>query len=185
MKIYTKMGDKGQTSLVGGSRISKADPRLETYGTVDELNSCIGVAISFLEPSEKSQNAWTVLEKVQHQLFNLGSRLACEDTKLLEKLPPLNMGLVAEMESSMDQLDSSLPRLQQFILPGGSPLAAHLHFCRTVCRRAERILVHFAGDKGLPADEVQFLNRLSDFLFVLARAANHSRGIADVEWKKE
>lgn len=186
MKIYTKTGDSGKTSLVGGQRVTKAHPRLETYGSLDELNACIGLALAQIATSDKNNNEWRPLSAVQHQLFNLGSQLACEDETLREQLPPINENLVLDLEKQMDIMTADLPELKQFILPGGTSLAAHLHLARTVCRRCERILIHFYIEekKDLESLEVRFLNRLSDYLFVLARYANHVSGEKDVPWMK-
>ena len=190
MKIYTKTGDKGTTSLVGGKRVSKSHPRLETYGGLDELNASLGVALSHISKSSTKKDCWQLLFKVQHQLFNMGSRLACEDPEMLNHLPTVSEALITDMENLMDEMNTQLPELKQFILPGGSSAAAHLHFSRTLCRRVERRLVSFyqqQTESAVAAQtiEVQFLNRLSDYLFVAARYANSLEGLNDVFWQKE
>jgi len=187
MKIYTKTGDEGSTSLVGGKRISKSHLRLEAYGTVDELNSAIGCARASSElTGKKAEFIDTLLENFQNELFNAGSRLACVDDRMLEKLPKIPMESIERMEKSIDQMTDELPPLKNFILPGGSEKAAHLHLARTVCRRAERLVVKLI-DEGESVDplSIKYLNRLSDCLFVLARYANHIAGVKDVVWKKQ
>jgi cob(I)alamin adenosyltransferase len=197
MKIYTRTGDRGETSLVEGTRVSKAHPRLSAYGTVDELNAFLGVALSTLRQtketkaieSDKCFKMEQHLEKLQHRLFNLGSLLACSDENLLKTLPSLQEQWVTDLEEDVDQLTSQLPPLRQFILPGGGLLAAHLHVARTLCRRAEREVVALVevNEKALPNEGlvIQFLNRLSDYLFVLSRFANHSEGYEDIFWQQE
>jgi len=177
-KIYTKTGDQGQTGLVGGRRVSKKDPRLEAYGTVDELNSSIGLAISLL-PKGTSETA-ALLKKIQNELFNLGSRLACDDAEMMKHLPIIAEDHVRVMESKMDEWESQLSPLKNFILPGGSQAAAALHMARTICRRAER------GTVGLPVEPILviYLNRLSDFLFTMARKVNADLGEKDIPWEK-
>lgn len=165
MRIYTKTGDRGQTGLFGGARVRKDDARVETFGAVDELNAAIGWARASGERPEIDR----VLADVQVQLFELGAALAGG--------PDANSH-VAELEAAIDQFDAQLPPLRRFILPGGSPAAAALHLARTVCRRAERRAVTLGAKEA-----VVYLNRLSDLLFVLARAANRSAGVPDVEWK--
>ena len=132
MKIYTKTGDQGETSLIGGARVKKFDPRLEAYGTVDELNSHIGLLRSDLANHSNLSDVDKFLHRVQHQLFKIGSHLACEDETMRANLPSFDASLVAEIETEIDQLDSDLPELKSFILPGGSSLASHCHDCRTV-----------------------------------------------------
>lgn len=188
MKIYTKTGDSGKTSLIGGQRVAKSHPRLEAYGSLDELNACIGIALAFLNDGQRGKDqVWNCLISTQHQLFNLGSQLACEDESMRSKLPPVNKKLIDEMEANIDLMNEELPALKEFILPGGSKLAAQLHLSRTVCRRAERKLIQLNDAQNLSSEtlEVMFLNRLSDFLFVLARYANLCAGVSDVSWKKD
>lgn len=188
-KIYTKTGDTGMTSLVGGARVHKTDPRLESYGTVDELNAVLGmvqaeIARSSRAPAHDELKTWLLV--IQNRLFNLGSLLACEDEKLKQSLPPLNEADVAYLERAIDTAQEKLPELRDFILPGGHPVAALLHLARTVCRRAERLTAHLYQEKKI-ADEIllKYLNRLSDFLFVASRLANANEGFADVKWQKD
>jgi len=192
MKIYTKTGDKGMTSIVGGKRVSKTDPRLESYGTVDELNAILGLTQALLdrEGSEflqrhKDLKNW--LTHIQNRLFNLGSLLACEDAALREKLPSISEEDVLYLERAIDHAQERLPELRDFILPGGHLIAAYLHVARTVCRRAERQTLHIATTEAGPVDDVlvRFLNRLSDFLFAASRYANFLEGIEDTKWTKD
>lgn len=179
--VYTRTGDKGMTGLVGGTRIKKSDPRINLYGEVDELNSVIGFAGSFLnDPVELS-----LLQKIQSSLFDLGSNLACEKEKREQfKLPQIKEALIEEMEKEIDRLDQTLPELKHFILPGGTPAAAAFHVCRTVCRRVERTMVDFedAHPGEVPERAIQYVNRLSDFFFILSRYVNHRSGVKEKEW---
>jgi cob(I)alamin adenosyltransferase len=184
-KIYTKGGDKGQTSLVGGTRVPKTHARLEAYGTLDELNSVIGVIRSFMDGAGSLRAPVEArLQRIQNCLFDIGSHLACEDAAMRGKLPQIRPEDLSALETDMDAWDAELPQLRNFILPGGSHLASFAHIARTVCRRAERLTVH------LPAGEVDpqhliYLNRLSDWFFVLARKFNAAAGKADLEWSKD
>jgi cob(I)alamin adenosyltransferase len=183
MKIYTKTGDNGETSLFGGERVAKDSLRIETYGTVDELNSFIGLAITEL----KSDEVRVTLEKIQNQLFILGSDLATPDTEENKKLKiervPESFYINAENE--IDNFTIKLEELNNFILPGGSKAAALLHVCRTVCRRAERKAVALNKAVKISKNIVIFLNRLSDLFFVMARYENKVAGLTDIRWKKE
>ncbi len=179
-KIYTKTGDKGQTSLVGGARVSKTDRRLEAYGTLDELNSVLGILRSHVREAETE----SALQVVQNNLFNIGSHLACEDDSLRAKLPNLSAGGIAALEQDMDRWEKELPTLRNFILPGGSVPAAFAHLGRTVCRRAERLAIAVGESHTVLADHVIYLNRLSDWLFLLARSLNRAAQVQDVEWTK-
>jgi cob(I)alamin adenosyltransferase len=179
MKIYTKTGDAGETALYGGARVSKADPRVDTYGMVDELNSVLGVVRT--EPFDQELDA--LLGQVQSQLFNLGAELATAPNSKAA----LGVALVSErevlaLERAIDRAEEELPPLKTFVLPGGSRAAAYLHLARTVCRRAERKLVLLAQSEPIRPECVRFLNRLSDALFVFARLANQRLGVADVPW---
>lgn len=181
MKIYTKTGDDGETGLFGGPRVAKDAPRIEAYGTVDELNSVLGLARTERLPSEID----ALLGAIQNELFALGAELATPNpaahgTSLIG--PPQ----IAALEAAIDLFEADLAPLVQFVLPGGCRAAAVLHLARTVCRRAERRLVGFVRVSTEPVSGhlIVYLNRLSDLLFVLARAANHSAGIADVPWQK-
>lgn len=176
MKIYTRSGDQGQTSLFGGARVAKNDARVEAYGTLDELNASLGVARSF----PLSPVADQLLEKIQAELFTLGSELACDP----EALPRLKIALLDEeavsfLERSIDELELGLPQLRYFILPTGAPAGAHLHLARTICRRAERRLLALQTVRPLT---IIYLNRLSDFLFVLARHENHQQETPETPW---
>lgn len=182
MKIYTKTGDKGQTSLVGGQRVSKADARLEAYGSVDELNAVLGLLIAELEAHPKEfAKALQTLKQTQNFLFHVGSHLACVDEKIKAGLPKLQDEWVVAYEKEMDDMTAELSPLKEFILPGGSFAASWSHLGRTVARRAERCCVALEDTEGLV---IQILNRLSDYLFVLARFCNLKLGSADVTWKK-
>lgn len=179
MKIYTKTGDDGLTGLLANRRVPKDDARIEAYGTVDELNALLGLVRS----CDIDSRADVLLNSIQNQLFVVGSALA-------DPVPdgPFHKSVTAEhikfLESSIDQMEEELNPLTQFILPGGSAASSHVHLARTVARRAERWVVHLGRQPGedVPHELVIYLNRLSDLLFVLARALNHRKGIADVPW---
>jgi len=181
MKIYTRTGDEGETGLFGGGRVPKNDPRVSAYGDVDELNSAIGVARA-TEPAALFDGE---LEAVQRDLFAIGGHLATPDPAkvraALEKAS-LSAGRIEEFERAMDAADGSLPPLRAFILPAGAAKAAALHLARTVCRRAERSVVGLARTAEVPELFLVYLNRLSDYLFTLARLANQSAGRGDVTW---
>lgn len=190
-KVYTRTGDKGKTSLIGGTRVSKAHLRLETYGTVDELNSVIGVVIAELDPDLTEHSSLIVfLQRTQADLFEIGSQLACEDKSLRERLPIVHEDHIAELEVKMDEFSANLPELKNFILPGGSRASAQAHMARTICRRAERLCVAMndatssTGIETPPAELVivRYLNRLSDFMFVLARHLNRLSGSPEILW---
>ncbi len=182
MKIYTKTGDKGETSLLSGHRVTKTHTRLTAYGTVDELNSQLGLIISLM--SEKNidiPDLKDLLIQCQHNLFNVGSLLACDDESFLDKLPQVDQNLVTKMEEQMDQFTRDLPALKNFILPGGSVLSAQAHIARCICRRAERKACEV---EDVSAVIISFLNRLSDYLFVVARQFNKLQGNEDVLWSQ-
>lgn len=184
MKIYTRGGDQGETGLFGGDRVPKYDPRVEAYGSVDELNAALGVALSLDEGGVLDAERITA---VQEDLFAIGARLAAADPgRAYERglIPPLEPHRVEELEGWIDELDDGLPALDAFILPGGSPVGAQLHLARTVCRRAERAVVKLLEHHpDLSERIVPFLNRLSDLLFTLARAANRRAGTPETKWK--
>lgn len=195
-KIYTRGGDKGQTHLVGGSRVSKADPRLEAYGDVDELNSVLGVCRSQVllfqnqvQSHKEVYHTWPVeLAHLQNHLFFIGSRLACEDEKLREQLPALPAAAIPAIEQKIDQWTALLAPLKEFILPGGHLLASELHVARTVCRRSERAiaaLLQLETQAPIDSLELRYINRLSDYLFTAARFANLCFSIPDQTWKKD
>ena len=187
MKIYTKTGDDGSTGLFGGARVAKDDLRVQAYGAVDELNSALGVSRAALraEPAGPAQDPLdALLQKLQEDLFVLGADLASprEAAKEASYLPRLEPGAIAQLEDWIDEHESHLARLTNFILPGGSPAGSALHLARAVCRRAERATVTLAGRTAIGLEPVQYLNRLGDLLFVLARYANSVRGVREVEW---
>jgi len=186
MSIYTKTGDEGKTSLFGGKRVSKADLRITAYGQVDELNANIGLLLAKNETTALSIGTIAdVLEPVQHELFVIGSHLATphDPNNTPDALPSLDHASTGRLEEQIDTLDAELPELKNFILPGGAPSAAQAHIARTVCRRAERAVVLLAEREEIHPDIQQYLNRLSDFLFVLARAFNHAAGVKETNWK--
>ena len=180
--VYTKKGDLGTTSLVDGQTVSKYHPRVQAYGDVDELNSMIGcLRDSF--PTQMSQVDFNVLQKslfrIQNHLFNIGSRLACENADILTKLPTLDDAHIEWLEKEIDLLNHPLPKLNSFILPGGHPSSSWAHLCRTVCRRAER---HVVGLSENNSKELIYLNRLSDYFFTLARWIHLQTGAPEVVW---
>lgn len=181
MKIYTKTGDDGTTGLFRGPRVSKDHVRIEAYGEVDELNAVLGVVRAGPLPVELDP----ILAEIQHRLFDVGAELATprSDDDRTRLLTPAD---VARLEAAIDSWEERLPPLREFVLPAGSESAAQLHWARTVCRRAERRVVHLAssGEEPLRAELLEYVNRLSDLLFVLARAANVLAGREDVPWRK-
>jgi cob(I)alamin adenosyltransferase len=186
VKIYTRTGDSGDTGLFGGGRVPKDDPRVATYGTVDEANSAIGLARAQLQPAvlEALPAFDDHLAEVQSLLFDLGADLATPlDVKTREYVRPIDQADVDRLERLIDQYDAGLPTLRQFVLPAGTAAAAALHLARSVARRAEREAVTLARLDSVNDIAVVFLNRLSDLLFVLARAANVSAGVGDVPWE--
>lgn len=179
MKIYTKTGDRGETGLFGGARVSKASLRVETYGQVDELNSVLGLVRC--EPFDPELDL--LFAHIQSQLFNLGAELAADpNSKVVLGIPLVGEEEIAALERAIDRAEAELAPLKTFVLPGGSRAAATLHLARTVCRRAERQLVLMAQSEAVRDECIRYLNRLSDALFVFARLANHRAGIADVPW---
>lgn len=184
MKIYTKTGDNGQTSLYGGTRISKASARVEAYGNIDELNSAIGVALSYID----NENLTPQLKKIQYDLFTLGAEVATPHDKLFlangkTRLPIIiNSDEIKELEQWIDEIDAQLEPLQHFILPSGGKSSAHLHLARTICRRAERGIVFLHENEKLRNEIIIYLNRLSDYLFVIARFAAKIDGQEETFW---
>jgi cob(I)alamin adenosyltransferase len=181
MKIYTRTGDTGETGLFGGGRTGKDDPRVAAYGDVDELNSAVGVARASVPPELFDAE----LAAIQRDLFSLGGQLATPDPAKVRKAlakAELSADRLDAFERAMDAAESELAPLRAFILPAGTPKAAALHLARTVCRRAERSVVALARKQELPPLFVSYLNRLSDYLFTLARLANHRAGRPDVTW---
>lgn len=179
MKIYTKTGDKGLTSLIGGTRVPKSSLRIECYGTVDELNSHIGL----VRDQDVNAAHRPLLKEIQDRLFTIGSALAADPEKSKMKLPDLHAADVTLLEDEMDRLNLALPELRAFILPGGHPAVSHAHVARCVCRRAERLVIHLAEDSFVAELVVVYLNRLSDFLFVLSRAMAQELGVEEVTWQ--
>ena len=179
MKIYTKTGDTGETSLFDKSRVSKADPRVDAYGEVDELNASLGAA----RAARLDADLTAVLEQIQCELFAVGARLADPSSRIAARVEKAAVTSVEveQLESMIDRLEAQLPPLRRFILPGGSSAGALLHLARTVCRRAERRVVGLGAGAVDPVI-VTYLNRLSDLLFVMARVANYRAGTAEVEW---
>tara|TARA_B100001248_G_C27396310_1_gene465836 strand:- start:2626 stop:3183 length:558 start_codon:yes stop_codon:yes gene_type:complete len=178
MKIYTKSGDTGTTSLWSGKRLSKAHPRIEAYGSVDELNSCLGLVLSH-SPSEES--AAEIFE-VQNHLFLIGSFLSCDQEDLAASLTPIDESMCEGLEKSIDRMQAELDDLKNFILPGGTKGASFAHLARCVCRRAERHVVHCEDFILYKQEITQYLNRLSDYLFVLSRYLNKLEGKKDILW---
>ena len=190
MKIYTKTGDTGQTSLISGRRVSKADIRIDSYGTVDELNSWIGLVRD--QPVNESRR--DLLKEIQDRLFTVGATLATDPSadparKTPRKaMPDIVEGDVTLLEQAMDAMDTELPELRLFVLPGGHESVSYAHLARTVCRRAERLVIALNDESsraGVPVDPlvIQYLNRLSDYLFVLSRKMTQELGVEEVAWK--
>jgi cob(I)alamin adenosyltransferase len=178
-RVYTRTGDDGTTSLGAGGRVAKDSPRVDAYGTVDELNSQIGVALAL----GVDETIAPALRSIQNDLFHLGSDLCVlENEKEKRPVPRIEERHVTELEALMDRLSEDLPPLENFVLPGGCPGAAQLHVARTVCRRAERLLVALSRRESVGGQTLPYLNRLSDALFVMARYENRRRGVPDVLW---
>ncbi len=186
--VYTRTGDKGTTGLVGGTRIPKSDLRIDLYGEVDELNSHLGVAISSFKAEKiniKFEALINSLTQIQSRLFDLGSNLACEsENREKFQLPQIEQKHIDAMESSMDEMDSELVKLKSFILPGGHIVASDFHVCRTVCRRVERKLVEFGknSEVEIPNFSREYINRLSDFFFIVSRFVNHRMSEEEILW---
>jgi cob(I)alamin adenosyltransferase len=179
--LYTRGGDKGVTGLFGAKRVAKDSQRIEAYGTIDELNSCVGIAIAVSNRDEISG----VLKVVQARLFTTGADLASDfSSAAQERVPRIKKEDTEWLEAKIDELQTKLPRLTNFILPGGNSLSAHLHLARAICRRAERRVVSLNGAEKINPELLPFLNRLSTYLFNLARYANALEGIEDEHWKK-
>jgi cob(I)alamin adenosyltransferase len=186
-RIYTRRGDTGETSLVGGQRVPKNVLRIECYGTVDELNSLVGLACVSLEQLHPmvpdTKRLLDILRRVQHELFNLGSILATLPEDVHPNQPRVTSAEVAQLEREIDEMNEALAPLRSFVLPGGSRVNAELHLCRTVCRRAERIAVSLAREEKVPDEAIGYLNRLSDAFFVWSRWVNHKLGSPEVLWE--
>ncbi len=179
MRVYTKTGDDGTSGLIGGTRVEKYDLRLESYGTIDELNSWLGL----IRSQQVDEPTNELLLSVQNNLFIIGARLASDGTRadLTEKLA-LNPVEITKLEREMDRILDLLPPMEHFVLPGGSNAVSYCHLARTVCRRAERRVCMLAKEVGVPAELIRYLNRLSDYLFVLSRKIAADEGINEVQW---
>jgi cob(I)alamin adenosyltransferase len=187
-KIYTRAGDRGQTRLAGGQKVGKDSPRLETYGTVDELSACLGLARTALEqpgaPPGAAELA-AIVRRIQNELFNLGSELATLPADLHPQQPVVQARHVEALEREIDGWNQDLPDLRSFILPGGGFVASYLHLARTVCRRAERLAVHLAAAEPVGEQVIPYLNRLSDALFVMSRHSSRLYGEEEPLWEPE
>ncbi len=186
-RIYTKRGDTGETSLAGGQRVPKDALRIEAYGAVDELNAFVGMACVTCEEQApraiRLAELFGILRRVQHELFNLGSILSTLPQDVHPKQARITEAEVTQLEREIDAMNAELPALRSFVLPGGTRLNAELHAARTICRRAERLLVALARKEETPPEAVRYLNRLSDALFVWSRWVNHQMGLAEVLWE--
>ncbi len=180
-KIYTKTGDLGKTSLIGGTKVAKSHLRIESYGTVDELNSYIGLINDLVDDIQSRK----LLREIQDRLFTIGSSLACDPEKEPHmKIPDLHDDDITLLEREIDKMNDVLPEMKSFILPGGHPTVSNIHIARCICRRAERLCVHLQ-EEGMFVDPlvIKYLNRLSDFLFVLSRYTGHLLHILEIPWK--
>lgn len=181
LKIYTKTGDLGKTSLIGGTKVSKSDLRIETYGTIDELNSFIGLVYD----QNSDEHSKKILKEIQDRLFTIGSSLACDPEKEVKlKIPDLKEDDVELLEKEIDNMNDALPEMKSFVLPGGNIAVSTTHIARCVCRRAERWCVNMQGQKLFVEPLIlKYLNRLSDYLFVLARYTGHLLKAEEIAWK--
>lgn len=186
-RIYTKAGDGGETRLAGGQRVAKDDPRIDCYGTVDELNAFLGLTRTTVEQlsntSEPFRRFASILKRVQHELFNLGSILATLPEDVHPRQARITAAEVSQLEREIDEMNAQLAPLRSFVLPGASRVDAELHVCRTVCRRGERLLVRLAREQDVPLEAVQYLNRLSDAFFVWSRWVDHVLGADETLWQ--
>jgi cob(I)alamin adenosyltransferase len=178
MKIYTKTGDKGQTSLIGGTRVSKDHIRIESYGTVDELNSFIGLVRS----QEIADPIIKTLIEIQDRLFTIGAILASDPLKSKMKIPELKEEDITFLENEIDAMNEVLPEMRSFVLPGGNTTVSYCHLARCVCRRAERRIIHLAAESPVPEIIIRYLNRLSDYIFVLSRQLTQDLNAAEIPW---
>jgi cob(I)alamin adenosyltransferase len=179
MKIYTKTGDKGKTSLFGGKRVPKHDLRIDAYGTVDELNSYIGL----IRDQDIDKSSIEILIEIQDRLFTLGSILATEPGNTKVKVPQLKLEDIVLLENEIDKMNEHLPEMRSFVLPGGHTTVSYCHITRCVCRRAERLISHLSELEKVDEMVLQYLNRLSDYLFVLARKIVVDKAVDEVPWK--
>ena len=182
-RIYTKTGDAGDTRLAGGQKVPKDSLRIDAYGTVDELNATVGLAAVSAAEAPPLADLSTILRRGQHELFNLGSILATLPQDVHPKQARVTDAEVEQLEREIDRMNEPLPPLRSFVLPGGTRINAELHLARTVCRRAERLLVALARTEEVPAETIRYLNRLSDALFVWSRWVNHNLGVPEVLWE--
>lgn len=178
MKIYTKTGDTGKTSLLGGTRVSKADDRIEAYGTIDELNSYIGL----IRDTQTDTGRKSTLKKIQDRLFTIGSHLATDKESKIASVPDLKDSDIEFLEQEMDKMDGELPEMKSFILPGGHVNVSYCHVARCVCRRAERLTIKLSESVNVEPIIIRYLNRLSDYLFVLSRKVAMELGVDEVPW---
>ncbi len=185
MRIYTKQGDDGTTGLIGGRRVDKSSIRIEVCGQIDELNASIGLAVSLMAGDGGLEELRKPLEDIQHQLFVLGAETANPDIEERQPAGSVTGDKVRQLEKLIDHQDSKLSPLKRFILPGGSRIASQLHVARTICRRTERGMVSLSRQENMNEHMLIYLNRLSDLLFVFARAANHCHGEEDVFWQQD
>ncbi len=184
-RVYTKAGDQGQTALVGGQRVPKDSLRIDCYGTVDELNAVIGLVRTALDDSAAGETLSPIMARVQNELFNLGSELATPDDDRRARSPAVAERHVLALEAEIDRLNDELPALKSFILPGGGWASSYFHLARTVCRRAERLVVALARDESIGDQSLPYLNRLSDALFVFGRWAALKDGRPEPLWEPE
>ncbi|MBC23004.1 MAG: ATP:cob(I)alamin adenosyltransferase [Phycisphaerae bacterium] len=182
MKLYTRTGDDGTTGLIGGDRVDKDNERIEAYGTVDELNACLGLACCCLGTGSFSDHAGRILSSIQSRLFDMGAELATVKGSDDQSVQRIDGDMVRQLEKDIDLMSSMAPPIRNFVIPGGCELAARLHLARTVCRRGERLLIGLVRQEQASLEVLKFLNRLSDLLFAMARAANADAGIEDVPW---
>ena len=179
MKIYTKTGDKGKTSLLGGTRVSKSHERINAYGTIDELNSFLGL-VSDLDPEKLGVK---FIRNIQSRLFTIGSSLAAETDRAKDFKPDLEENDITELEIAIDGMNESLPQMKNFIIPGGNQLVSNTHIARTVCRRAERLIIKLSESEDIEEIITKYLNRLSDYLFVLARRQGYDLKVEEIPWR--
>ena len=179
MKIYTKKGDKGETSLLGGTRVKKSHIRIESYGTVDELNSWLGL----IRDQNISADTKKILIHIQDRLFTIGSHLASDPNKKGIKIPDIKEEDITTLEKEMDKMNKVLPEMKNFVLPGGHTTVSYCHIARCVCRRAERCAVHLASEEKVEDIIIKYLNRLSDYLFVLSRKLTHDLRAEEILWQ--
>lgn len=178
VRVYTKTGDSGETSLASGRRVRKDHPRLEAYGTVDELNAFLGLVQSGLQDSDEKKR----IGRIQNRIFVITSNLAVDDQAIAEKLPKITEDDIKELEDAMDVILDGLPPLRNFVLPGGNFQVAVCHIARTVCRRAERIMIRLTKEIDIDPLAIKYINRLSDYLFVLARKSAYDAGVGEILW---